>query len=379
MIYLNVPFAEKDQVKAAGAKWDRRAKKWYVPEGITPEGFQRWTGSPTPEDEFSPVKEFAQALKDHGLLLTGNPEMDGKWHRVAVGSDEKGQLSGSYRGFLDGVPSGSIMNYRSGDKAVKWVAAGRKIDPAELERQKKQAPARKEKQTRDLEDQYKQTAKRAYGIYTNAAPAPADHPYLQRKGIPPRDLRMDGDGHLLVPMRDEKGFLWNVQMIHPDGTKRYLKDSRKQGLMHVIKGKGIPTIIAEGYATSSSLHSASGHRVIVAFDAGNLEPVARTVREMWPKADLVIAADDDHQLEKETPPKPNTGLVRARQAAKAVDGRVIRPPLSSAEIAKGCNDYNDIRQARGSKALADILAEQLGTKKAKNVGQGNQMSAAMGL
>ncbi|MFI3136422.1 MAG: DUF5710 domain-containing protein, partial [Methylococcaceae bacterium] len=29
-IYLNVPFAQKDEAKALGARWDAAQKKWYI-------------------------------------------------------------------------------------------------------------------------------------------------------------------------------------------------------------------------------------------------------------------------------------------------------------------------------------------------------------
>jgi hypothetical protein len=41
-IYLNVPYAEKDAVKALGAKWDPFNKKWYVPAGVDISQFQKW-------------------------------------------------------------------------------------------------------------------------------------------------------------------------------------------------------------------------------------------------------------------------------------------------------------------------------------------------
>ena len=40
--YLNVPFAEKDQAKALGARWDNLAKQWFVPEGISAQPFVKW-------------------------------------------------------------------------------------------------------------------------------------------------------------------------------------------------------------------------------------------------------------------------------------------------------------------------------------------------
>jgi hypothetical protein len=43
VLYLKVPFAEKDEAKALGARWDAAKKKWYVPAGKDPELFSQWT------------------------------------------------------------------------------------------------------------------------------------------------------------------------------------------------------------------------------------------------------------------------------------------------------------------------------------------------
>jgi phage-related protein (TIGR01555 family) len=40
--YLNVPYADKDAAKAAGAKWDADKRKWYHPGGDLPEGLKKW-------------------------------------------------------------------------------------------------------------------------------------------------------------------------------------------------------------------------------------------------------------------------------------------------------------------------------------------------
>ena len=40
--YLNVPFAEKDEVKSLGAQWDVDKKKWYVPPRVDLAPFHRW-------------------------------------------------------------------------------------------------------------------------------------------------------------------------------------------------------------------------------------------------------------------------------------------------------------------------------------------------
>lgn len=39
---LNVPFAEKDEAKALGARWDPKLKKWYVPVDVDISQFDKW-------------------------------------------------------------------------------------------------------------------------------------------------------------------------------------------------------------------------------------------------------------------------------------------------------------------------------------------------
>jgi hypothetical protein len=40
MMFLKVPFAEKDEAKALGARWNGERKSWYVPEGKATEAFR---------------------------------------------------------------------------------------------------------------------------------------------------------------------------------------------------------------------------------------------------------------------------------------------------------------------------------------------------
>ena len=48
-ISLKVPFNEKDQAKALGARWNAESKQWYVPQGVESAPFEKWfTNSPAP-------------------------------------------------------------------------------------------------------------------------------------------------------------------------------------------------------------------------------------------------------------------------------------------------------------------------------------------
>jgi hypothetical protein len=40
--YIRVPFAEKDQAKALGARWDAEVKCWFVPQGVDPAELREW-------------------------------------------------------------------------------------------------------------------------------------------------------------------------------------------------------------------------------------------------------------------------------------------------------------------------------------------------
>ncbi|WP_217806551.1 DUF5710 domain-containing protein, partial [Chromobacterium violaceum] len=43
--YLEVPYAEKDEAKALGARWDQSQKKWYAPKNLDLTPFEKWLPS----------------------------------------------------------------------------------------------------------------------------------------------------------------------------------------------------------------------------------------------------------------------------------------------------------------------------------------------
>lgn len=59
-INLKVPFAEKDQAKALGAKWNAALKLWYVPQGLDAAPFEKWLTAS--ESSFTTVKSVAKAI-----------------------------------------------------------------------------------------------------------------------------------------------------------------------------------------------------------------------------------------------------------------------------------------------------------------------------
>ena len=87
-----------------------------------------------------------------------------------------------------------------------------------------------------------------------------------------------------MPLRDDQGRICNLQRIRADGQKRFLRGGRVQGLYACLGGPvGEHIIVCEGWATGKSLHAATGLPVAVAFSAGNLVAIAKTMRTNIPQ------------------------------------------------------------------------------------------------
>jgi putative DNA primase/helicase len=279
---------------------------------------------------------FRDAMHGAGITPPNRIEADGTLHRFHVEGDRRGSLNGYYLLHLDGRPAGGFGYWKSGTRAT-WTADGERLSDAERERTarlieaaraKAQAERRAEHEARALE------ARREWS--RTVAPDPA-HPYLLTKGVRPHNLRLLG-ACLIVPLYDAYGLLWNVQRILPDGTKRF-RPGRAGGLFSPIGDLVDPVrlLICEGWATGATLHEETGHPVLCAMNAGNLLPVARAARTAWPRAELVICADNDRHT------AGNPGITKAREAAKATGARLIVPEFP--DDAPG-TDFNDLAALR---------------------------------
>jgi hypothetical protein len=67
MTVLNVPYAEKDQARALGAKWNPTRKTWYVPPGVALEPFAAWL----PKEGAAPKAPKARVDSYAGKPVTG--------------------------------------------------------------------------------------------------------------------------------------------------------------------------------------------------------------------------------------------------------------------------------------------------------------------
>ena len=373
--YLAVPFDEKDQAKALGARWDKAVKSWYIPFGGDPVSFERWRaeGARQRSPQADPLGEFAVALAAAGLILKGAPIMDGRIHRVPVDGDRAGQRSGAYAGHLDAYPGGYIENFKTGEKR-NWKSAmpADALGPSERARLVEQTAARRAARGGELQAIHAETLRLLEAHLAVSAPAPDGHPYLVAKCVRPhgalinrtgpleivagraKPQKWSAKGDLLIPIRDIDGGLTGAQSIDAKGRKFFPRGARLVGGMHRIGTQDTdPIVIVEGYATGATIHETTGFAVLVAFNAGNLQAVALSVRAAHPDARIVIAGDNDHHKPRELgasgQPIANVGRVAAEEAATSVGGYALVPTFAPDDA---CTDWNDLAQSQGALVFA---------------------------
>lgn len=329
------------------------------------------------------IEQFRAAMRERGIETHDDIIADGKLHRAHVDGDRKGSRNAWYCLHADdGRPAGAFgCNRRYGnDQKFTWAAKATKpLTTAE----RRELRERMERQKQEREEaelaRHAAAAAEAQRIW-DAAHDCAEHPYLARKQVKSHGLRVGvwekvdpetgevrliSERALLVPIWGPGKVIHSLQAIFPskllgDRDKDYLTGGNKAGHFYSI-GKPVKVdgklviVICEGYATGASIHEATGHAVIVAFDAGNLLPVARAIRQRFPDALIIAAADNDQWTLR---PIVNPGVTRAREAAAEIGGLVAVPPFAAelGEVGKpGPTDFNDLRVRGGARAVSDII------------------------
>lgn len=211
---------------------------------------------------------------------------------------------------------------------------------------------------REIESESRSAAEKTRFVFEKCASKDvAAHPYLIRKkiveAVPILDLRTNNSGGLLVPVRSIVDDRWmGMQFIWPDGAKFFAKgvSVHGEGCFFVGSPTDAPVVLlAEGMATGASLYLATGIPTIVAFNAGNLEPVADLARKRFGDAYLVVAGDDDWEN------KINVGREKATRVANAIGGSCVFPEFSSRPPGTVCTDFNDLHQISGLAAVREQI------------------------
>lgn len=332
------------------------------------------------------IEQFRRAMAEHGIVVTEDIIPDGKFHRVHVEGDKRRVRNGFYVLHLDGKPAGAFgCNRRYGnDHKFTWTAKQTKpLSPEE--RRAFRERMERQRAEREAEERARREAAAVHARYLwDQAQDCTDHPYLTRKGVKAHGLKVgvwekldreNGEVHviskqaLLIPIRDAKKNIHSLQAIFTskcmgDRDKDFVTDGAKAGLFYSfgkpltvdVQGQQRQVImVGEGYATLASAHECTGHAAIVAFDAGNLLAVGKTLRARFPEAVLLFLADNDQWTKQ---PVDNPGLTKAREAAQAVNGLVAVPHFAADEAGKP-TDFNDLHKLRGADAVRRIIADAL--------------------
>lgn len=268
--------------------------------------------------------QFRQAMQNAGIHYSGEIIADGKLHRFHIEGHKQGTLNGAYTLHLNGHPAGYFQDHKTGISQTWRSGNGyqsmshanvRQINEAKLQREA------------EIRQRHEAAAIKAINIWNQSKPIAKqlEHAYLVNKLIQPHGARLYGDA-LVIPIYNETDELVNLQFINSQGEKRFLSGGRKRGCFYLIGDLSQRILICEGFATGASLHEDSGQRVVVAFDAGNLLPVAKNIKELSPDTEIILCGDNDLS---------GIGQSKAREAALAISGRVLIPSVPGA-------DWNDV-------------------------------------
>jgi putative DNA primase/helicase len=290
------------------------------------------------------IDSFKQTMQNAGIEPPGEIIADGVLHRFTVAGDRARSDNGWYVLHADDPAAGAFGCWKRGIAETWSSKACQVMTPAE----KTAYTAKMEAMKRQREEERKriQTECRVWcaDAWAKAKNATNDNPYLKSKGVNAYGLKAFGE-NLLVPLQDMAKIIHGLQFISPDGTKKFKTGTNKAGHFFKIgKSKDKTVIICEGYATGASIHQTTGHAVVIAFDSGNLLPVAQNIRAKYPDMKIIIATDDDHTTEG------NPGLTKATEATRAVSGLLATPVFPENRGPKD-TDFNDLARLAGPEAV----------------------------
>ncbi len=286
------------------------------------------------------IDEFRAAIAAAGLTPPDEIVADGQRHRFST-NGKRSDDSGWYILHDDERPAGAFGCWRTGISET-WKANTAREFTAEERRtwadRRRALEAEREAERRAATER---AATKAASMWAAGRDADEEHhDYLQRKRIPGIGARLLRD-QLLVPMRHGPGALVGLQVIQPDGSRKFLTGTPAGGAYTVL---GKPSrrghvVICEGFATGVSIHQATGWCVVVAFSAGNIGAVAAKIRAALPEAQVCIGADDDAFT------AGNPG-----RSAAAATGLPVALPLWAGERGRG-TDFNDLHVDEGLDAV----------------------------
>lgn len=299
------------------------------------------------------LQHFADQLREAGLVVT-HVEADGLLHRCGT-TDKPNSHNGAYKAFLDAPASIWWKNWRTGDEGTWCGKSGKDMTAAEREALKARIAEAKEAARKEQAERHAKAAELAREALGGRT---------RRNGCPPLPctqrgsrLRVEtGAGRAADGSRAGCGGLpQSLQFIAGDGSKRFLSGGKTADGYFPISakdgGKDGPLLIAEGFATGASLRLSTGFAVLVAFNAENLEAVARMARKRYAGREIVLCADNDIETRKPDGTPWNPGVEAATKAAASIGGKLAVCPAREGRT----TDFNDLHRARSLEAVRQAV------------------------
>lgn len=292
------------------------------------------------------IQQFKEAMYSVGMTPPESIEPDGQLKRFASG-DKQNDKNGWYVLHSDGIPAGAFGDWSKGISQNWQANIDRALTPSEIRAHQIKMEAVKEQRESERLSMQKTAKEKANSLWTRALPA-SNHPYLLAKQIKPYSAKQIEDS-LLIPLYDDGGMA-SLQIIKADGSKRFLTGGKIAGCYYPI-GKidnAKALCICEGYATGASIHQATGYPVAIAFNAGNLLEVSKTIRAKYPQLTLIVCGDDDYKTQG------NPGVTKATEATQAINGLLALPSFGINRKEKA-TDFNDMVQEAGLEAVRTVI------------------------
>jgi len=277
-------------------------------------------------------EQIQESMRAAGVAPPAIINIDGKLHRFDT--DSRGK-TGWYVFYNDGVPAGRFGCWKSGVDQTWRAQIGRPLTVAEQMINSQRLAESKRLRDAARESAQAIAAGSALDIWEQCEPCES-HPYLSRKLVNSNGARVSEDGILVIPVVGDTGTVQSLQFINADGEKRFLKSGKMKNGHYIIGDTESGTIyIAEGFATSATIHESTGSACVVAFSGGNLSDVAEFVKNRFGATrDIVIVGDNDES---------GAGQKYANAAGDLTGCRVVIPPT--------VGDINDYAASGGNVAV----------------------------
>lgn len=339
-------------------------------------------------------KEFLDFLGCEGVYLAQGEHLkvDCRKHRCTLSGHKPKSKNGEYKVFCDEFPRAWLHDWKS-DQYYMWDpnkdgAYSSMSDDEKKALAEKWEAERKAAKQREAQSsaQASQTARRKWEAATPASPAYAYA--LNKKLQSVYGARILG-ADLMWPLLDPSGEVVNIQTITTQGVKRPQTGAPITGNFGILRvgapsgatqaradSEGVKELhqngeaagfppelsdrvwITEGWATGCSVADATGESVIIAVNCGNLAPVIKNVRKLWPEKEFVLAADNDRRTDG------NPGL---NAAIKVFESTGIPYVYPSFENDAPGTDWNDFAAAYGLVKCRALMLKRLGAFKDKGL------------